>query len=254
MRYLLGLLCVCSLALVPMVGCSETSDPEGGGGEGGDGGTGGTGGADTIQITGFISGWDPEEGPTGQLEGVAVCVTDTTDCVMTDAMGNVTVDVPAGEEISYTLDLEGYGSYLEPVLVDEVRTVILSMATDARFEDMHGRVMSPYPMEGTGSIFVELVDEPFAGATFELTDGTGKTFYWDEDKSWDAQLSATTSTGAGGFTEVVPGEYQIEIGGTATNCVLAGKGWPGDSANTVRVPVREGYLTRALVICDEVTQ
>lgn len=254
MRYLFGLICVCSLALLPMVGCSETSDPGGNGGEGGEGGTGGDGGADTVTVTVLVTGWDPEQGPLGALEGAAVCATDTTDCVMTDAGGNASVEVPLDQEVSYTLELDGFGSYLEPILLSEVEPAILAMATDARFEDMHDAVMSPYPMEGTGAIFVELVDDPFEGATFALTSGSGQVFYWDEDKTWDADLSATTSTGGGGFTEVDPGEYQIEIGGTATNCVLTPRGWPGDSANTVRVPVREGHLSRAFVSCDEVTR
>ncbi|MBT8452446.1 MAG: hypothetical protein KJO40_10805 [Deltaproteobacteria bacterium] len=253
MRFLFGLICVCSLAFLPMVGCSETADPAGNGGEGG-GGTGGDGGADTVTITAFVSGWDPELGSTGALEGVAICQTDTTNCVSTDAGGNAAVEVPAAQEASYTMDLEGYGSYLDPVLLSEAQAVALPMATDDRFSDMHGLVMSPYPMEGTGSIFVELVDDPIAGATFELSSGAGQPYYWDEDKNWDAELSATTSTGGGGFTEVAPGEYQIEIGGAATNCVLTPKGWPGDSPNTVRVPVREGYLTRAVLICEEITR
>jgi hypothetical protein len=38
MRYLFGVLCVCALGVIPLVGCSET------GGDGGSGGTAGTGG------------------------------------------------------------------------------------------------------------------------------------------------------------------------------------------------------------------
>ena len=52
MRYLFGFLCVCALAALPLVGCSETTGPGGSGGNGGsagaggggDGGTGGDGG------------------------------------------------------------------------------------------------------------------------------------------------------------------------------------------------------------------
>ena len=42
MRHLFGVLCVCALGLMPLVGCSETSGTGGSGGEGG-GGTGGVG-------------------------------------------------------------------------------------------------------------------------------------------------------------------------------------------------------------------
>ena len=56
----------------------------------------------------------------------------------------------------------------------------------------------------------------------------------------------------GGFTEVSPGVVQVEIGGTAQNCVrlLSISGWPGDVANSVRMPIREGYLTSVQVTCD----
>jgi len=45
MRYLFGLLCVCALGMMPLVGCSETAGTGGSGGSGGVGGDGGTGGA-----------------------------------------------------------------------------------------------------------------------------------------------------------------------------------------------------------------
>ena len=44
MRYLFGVLCVCALGVVPLVGCSETAGTGGSGGDGGGGGAGGDGG------------------------------------------------------------------------------------------------------------------------------------------------------------------------------------------------------------------
>jgi hypothetical protein len=44
MRYLFGLLCVCALGMVLLVGCSETTGDGGSGGAGGDGGSGGAAG------------------------------------------------------------------------------------------------------------------------------------------------------------------------------------------------------------------
>ena len=41
MRYLFGLLCVCALGMMPLVGCSETTGDGGSGGTAGDGGSGG---------------------------------------------------------------------------------------------------------------------------------------------------------------------------------------------------------------------
>lgn len=254
MRYLFGFLCVCALGVMPLVGCSDTTGDGGSGGSagtGGDGGAGGEGGGNTALLTTLVTSWDPEQGTTGSLEGVALCETDTTNCVMTDANGNAVLEVPVDQELSYTLDKEGFGSYLEPMVVSADGVAAFAMATDARFKEMHDGVMSPYPMEGTGSIFIELNDG-LAGATFDLPGTAAKAFYWDEDKTWDATLTATTSTAGGGFVEVSPGEYQIGIAGTAENCVVVREGWAGDADNTVRVAVREGYLTRARLECDEV--
>jgi hypothetical protein len=254
MGYLLGLICVGALCVFPLTGCSETAGDGGGGGDGGTGGIGGDGGAaggNTASLVTVVTSWDPEMGVTGSLEGVEVCETDTTNCEMTDINGNVTLTPVIDEETSYTFDKEGFGPYLEPMVVSEDGAAAYGMATDARINDMYDLVMSPYPMVGTGSVFIELNDG-LAGATFVLTGGEGKAFYWDEDQNWDASLTATTSTAGGGFVEVSPGEYEVEVGGTAENCEVIGRGgWPRDAANTVGFPIQEGYLTRARLDCDD---
>ena len=125
--------------------------------------------------------------------------------------------------------------------------VLMGLATVERLADMHALVMSPYPMEGTGEIFIETI-EPLAGATFELLGTTGKTFYRDEDANWSLDLTATTLGNGGGFVEVSPGVFQVEIGGTAGSCELF-RGWPGDVEGNIKVPVRDGYLSRAILTC-----
>jgi len=114
---------------------------------------------------------------------------------------------------------------------------------------------SPYPMEGTGMIFVDVESSAMGtaavvGATLELIGATGKRYYRDMDANFDPDLTATTALGGGGFLEVSPGTYVVEIGGTAENCVIR-KGWPGATDNTVKLPVLEGYMSRATVDCDE---
>ena len=96
----------------------------------------------------------------------------------------------------------------------------LGNATDARFEEMFGLVNSPYPMSGTGADWVSGSPE---GAVLRLLDGTGKPFYAEDDvkQSWNPDLSAATSNGGGGFVEVAPGEYQVEVSGTSKNCIPA---------------------------------
>jgi len=256
MRYLFGLLCVCALGFLPLVGCSDDNGGGGSGGSAGTGGTGGSGGAETTSISGVFTGWDPLQGPLGPLEGVEICETDTDNCVLTDAEGAATLQMPTDEETSVTVTKEGFAQYLIPMVLSEAPAPIpFGMATEQRIEDMHALVMSPYPMEGTGDISINVpAGSAFAGATLDLGDATGQVFYYDDQGNWDAELTASTTFEGplGGFTEVSPGVVQVEIGGTAQNCIrlLSISGWPGDVANSVRMPIREGYLTSVQVTCD----
>jgi hypothetical protein len=63
MRYLFGLLCVCALGMVPLIGCSEAGGNGGSGGTGGAGGTGGTAGDGGTGGSGGIGG----DGGTGGM-------------------------------------------------------------------------------------------------------------------------------------------------------------------------------------------
>jgi hypothetical protein len=188
------------------------------------------------------------------LEGVEICETETDNCVLTDAEGAATLQVPTGEETSITMSKEGFAQYLLPVVASEAPVPIpFGMATEQRIEDMHALVMSPYPMEGTGDIAI-VAEAGFAGMTLDLGDATGKVFYHDEEGNWDAGLTASTTytgTPRGGFTEVSPGVVQVELGGTAQNCVRRSvSGWPGDVANSARMPIRAGYQSQVQVTCD----
>lgn len=206
-------------------------------------------GAESTSLTITMSGWDPNLGFVGPLEGVEVCEIETDNCVVTSAAGVATFEVAVAQEVSFTLEKEGYQSYIMTgVATTEPGELTLGMSTVQRIEDMHTFVMSPYPMEGTGDIVV--ISEPkLEGETLSLTGGTGKVFYYNALGNWDASLTATSSWGWGGFTEVSPGEVQVELGGTATGCTVT-LGWPGDVANSVRMPIRAGYLTQVYVSCE----
>jgi hypothetical protein len=223
----------------------------------------------TLRIS--IYDWDPTP-PHGEyiytepIEGVAVCETDTTNCALTDANGNAALQMPADQEISYTLEKEGYGSYLLAGVIPggtQPPSFPFGLSRNDRFAYLYGLVMSPYPMEGTGSILVVPFlsptpppCEPFfgAGVTLDLGNTAGKAYYYDEAGNWDPDLGATTCYGYAGFTEVAPGEVQVEFGGIAEGCAASPSirmraGWPGTVENSVRMPIRAGYLTKVYQIC-----
>jgi hypothetical protein len=218
---------MCGLAL-GVTGCSETS---GTGGSGGSAGSGGDGGVSTATVGFFIEGYRPGV-IIAPEEGVEICETDTTNCVLTDANGNAGLELPVGQETSYTLVKEGFASFLDLLIVPANGiTIITSVAPNQRVEEMYGLVMSPYPMEGTGMIFIEEVGNP-GGVTFELLGATGKVFYRDNDANWSSELMATTSggpdPGGGGFTEVSLGVCQVEFGKAGAGCSVR-RGWRGQS-------------------------
>jgi hypothetical protein len=249
-RYLGGFICVCALGVVPLVGCGDES------------GTGGTGGVSTVPKIVVIYEYSPWLGLVGKLEGVKICATDTDDCVWTNDAGRATVQIPIDQEFSFTFEKEGYGKELQCGFQpqDVHLFPFLAMQEEGAFFVIHEQVGSPYPMEGTGTLLVIPLDGflsitatgcvGVAGRTFELSNAEGKRFYIDEDGNWDANLTATSCWGWGGFTEVPPGEVQIEIGGNAKNCQVSDYGWPGTVQNSVRIPVRAGFLTEAWVDCD----
>jgi hypothetical protein len=93
------------------------------------------------------------------------------------------------------------------------------------------------------------------GVTFELVGEVHEPWYVDADGTGSTEIDATTTESVGGarggFVEAAPGTYEVEYGGTATDCVV-GIGLPGMSANRIRIPVRAGHISYGSQACDEI--
>ena len=270
MRYLFGFVCVCALGLMPLVGCSETSGDGGSGGSGGtagtggSAGTGGTGGMPEVRMYLFSIDELNPDGTTPPLEGVNVCQADTDNCVTSNEVGVVALFLPADQEVTITMDKEGYGRWVTGDVSDETYDTTLTgrrMYTDAQLAAIAGQLQTPYPWQGGIVGLVTYPSLPAGGATFAPVGSTvnavGDSFYYDSaTEEYSVDLEATTAVdeswllplAEGGFAEVTPGEQQFEYGGTAGDCE-ASWAWPGDTPNTIRVPVREGYRTYGSMIC-----
>jgi len=190
------------------------------------------------------------------LEGVKVCVGDSGDCVLSGPNGEVTLELPVGEEIYYTLQKEGYDSQLIPYVMKKGganTTGPWCLATVEQEADFKEIIGVPYPRSGTGDMLI-LFQPLKAGVTFDLKGATG-TRYYDlspfEDPYISFDLEATTDTGSGGFFEVRPGDtFRVELGGTADGCVPTFGGWPdAQNKNSVRFPIREDHYTILTVRC-----
>jgi len=232
MGLLAGLLTVFTLILFPIGGCNPVTTPT------------------TVPVNFAVIGWEPPPDPRWPLEGVRLCQMDTENCILTDADGVATLMLPLGMPTGVTADKEGYEGLLVEYALEGEASFVRTLRPIQRAAEQHDRVGSPYPMRGTGTIVVG-VDPVFAGATFELVGATGERFYHDEEEppNWDPELTATTSVGSGGFTELTPGEVQVKFGGTAEDCAARTPFWAGDEPNSIRVQVREGYVAAHRMDC-----
>jgi len=236
-----------------LVGCGGQSEMEG---------TGGVGGGGTEKRLFVVQEYSPDYGYVRRIENVKICAMDTDDCVLTNHEGRAVVEIPIDREFGFTWEKEGYGPILvadfEPEELYLVQNIALTR--EERVAHVHELVRSPYPMEGTGSIVVIPLDSQLVttqtpcrgvtGRTFELADAVGKPYFYDEQGNWSASLKATSCWGWGGFTEVPPGEVQVEIVGAAGEHCVPLYGWPGEVENSVRMPVRAGFWTQVYIDCE----
>jgi len=227
--------------VLPIGGCAEVATPP-----------------DTAEVRLAVSG--DVAGEEIALESAKVCQTETDppNCVTTDANGSARLTVPANQQLSYTVEKEGYGSLLYPVVTAATSANLdANMGSNESLTQQFANLDSPYPPRDTGTIRI-IIAPGFAGATVRLVDATGKAWYRDGEDNWNPDLEATTEgegcCEAGGFVEVGPGVFQVEIGGTAQSCALSSasgtlRGWPGEAPNMVRVPVQKSFETRTVVNC-----
>ncbi len=218
-----------SLMGFPLAGCSDV--------------------ADSVPQTVVVHEGRPAMPSIGPIEGAELCETDTSNCSWTNQYGEATIGLPANQRVSWTMKKEGYGSNVVAVFTGpRVWTLWhLQLWTDEWYAENLSKLMTSYPMTDEGAVVVTLYN-PFAGATFRLVDATGKTFYFDEEGSPSLTLEATTSLGMGGFVEIKPGTFQIEIGGIAKNCA-AQAAWPGSEVDRIELPVLAGHTTIAVLNC-----
>ena len=195
-----------------------------------------------------------------RLEGVEVCVGESGDCVLSGPNGEVSLELPVGEEIYYTLHKDGYDSQVIPYVLPEGGSnttgpwCLASVEVEAEYKEIIG---VPYPRSGTGDVVI-LMQPPKAGVTFDLKGAAGTTRWYAlspyEYPYVSLDLEATTETGWGGFFEVRPGKFRVELGGEAGRCIPTYGGWPDDAVNdegvsSVRFPVLEDHYTILTVRC-----
>lgn len=274
MRYLAALACVMALLGLFLAQCGDAAETGAGGGGGG--------GGDAPELAlfhGYLYEFDKPPWTVGPgdtpptmlpLTGVRVCQLDTDNCANSDAEGIVKLDVPrTNEETAFTMEKEGYGSWVYPNVTDEEfhegheepNPTIFPMYTDEHLAIIAEQLRTPYPWRGGMVALIRWVS-PHPGVTFipvgPTVDQVGASFYWDASTG-QYSLDATATPqflylseyplAEGGFTEVTPGVHQFEFAGTAGDCTHASWAWPGDGPNRIRIPVLEGHITYGSMRC-----
>ncbi|MBW2508974.1 MAG: hypothetical protein JRE81_10115 [Deltaproteobacteria bacterium] len=231
---------------------------------GGDAGAGGQGGSDLVPASLYVFEFDPIplESP---IEGAAICQVGADNCVRSDRLGWATIYFPAGQEIAFTVEKEGYGPWVYCNVTDEYfpEGYRAPLYTHEYLTSIAEDLQTPYPWKG-GIVGLVRWFSPNPGVKFipvgPTAEAVGDPFYFDAaTKQYSLELEATTyyfglpdaPLAEGGFTEVVPGVQQFEFVGTAGDCPHASWGWPGDAPNRLRVLVMDGYTTYGSVRCDE---
>ncbi|MBT8469239.1 MAG: hypothetical protein KJN97_10875 [Deltaproteobacteria bacterium] len=259
---------VCLTAVASLLGCgaSETL-----GGDGGEGGHGGAPDPQPLSTPLSIFEYDPFATPPRlyvPIQGARVCELDSDNCVTSDTDGNAVIDLPARQETGFTIEKEGYGSWLYANVTDENffqygdRPYTIALMSNEQLAVIANDLQTPYPWQGGVALFQRWY--PTVGVKFvpvgPTADLVGPAFYLDvAAMTYRLELNATTSgletgempLGQGGFVEVEPGVHQFELTGDMEGCYVTSWGWPGDAPNRFRIPVREGYRTYGSIRCED---
>jgi len=240
MRLVSWLVWVLALVVLAIGGCNDVYTPEP---------------SVTMTVRVAETHREGEELDHTKLEGAEICPTHTNECVLSDSSGNAILELPVDEEISYTVTKDGYEAHLRVDVTDEsfVTSPRINMWNDELIAEWYDTVMSSYPLTNEGSVLIGVRSRSAgvtsAGVTFDLKMASAKRFYSIDAFTGNVDAEATTEFGQGGFVEVPAGEYEIEIGGTASACDPR-LGWPSEKENRIRFPIRAGYLTELNVVCD----
>lgn len=247
--------CLLLAGSAPLIGCGETS--------GQSVGVGGIGGDAAEMVSHFLQVRElPIFTDIVPIEGARVCVLGAVDCVTTDAEGLVELRFPPDQEVAFTVETEGYGSWVFANVTDDrfPEEGTAEMTTVEALSEIAAQLGITYPWK-QGMVGLQRWPSR-AGVRFvpvgSTVDAVGEPFYFDASTlDYSLELTATTDfvatpyfqLASGGFTEVAPGVQQFELAGAAGECASSWA-WPGDAPNRIRIPVLEGFTTYGSMICD----
>lgn len=198
----------------------------------------------TVRVTEYLG----QSNLDTPMPDATVCQTDTDNCVMTDAEGMATIQLPSDSEVSYTITKEGYGSYLIPDVNNGRLDHRFYMYSDEELARLAPLMGTTYPWTDTGIIILRVYSEP--GVVFDLVGQPNEPFYFADGETPSTELDGTTDDGRGGFTDLAEGEYQVEFVDPQVLC-RPFTAWPGDMDNRVKVPVKAGYISYSSMSCGQ---
>ncbi len=168
----------------------------------------------TITLTGPVNDLGNGEG----LEGVEVCILNSSTCTQTDVDGSYSLDgVPAESKVSLSVTMPEYLGGVIPVMTgSEAQTVpVVSMGSELLSELQIGILDVP-AVENAGQIafsisngiFGDRINVPGIRVALEPSAGDGP-FYTTSSGLPDTELTETSSNGGGVFVNLPAGIYTL---------------------------------------------
>jgi len=212
---------------------------------------------ETVGVTVTIEGAEEPFGDSVPIEGAEVCQDGTENCATTDADGVAALQIPGNEEFAYAVTPpSGFFPLLSPQVSDSDIPLLptLTVFSETTLMAFAGILGTDFPPT-TGTIGMVVYEDPFPdavgipGVSFELIEGTGRSYYLSEANLPTEMLTETVDNGSGGFVEASEGTLEVGLSGTQNCEQRPYNAWPGAEPNQFRFPSRAGFLTVPVVWC-----
>ncbi|MEC8052473.1 MAG: carboxypeptidase regulatory-like domain-containing protein [Myxococcota bacterium] len=201
----------------------------------------------TITLSGPVNDLGNGEG----LEGVEVCILNTSTCTTTDADGVYSIDgVPAESNISLSVTMPEYLGGVIPVMTgSEAQTVpVVSMGSELLSELQIGILDVPAVADAgqiafsiSNGIFGDRINVPGIQVALEPAAGDGP-FYTTSSGLPDTELTETSSNGGGVFVNLPAGTYTLRYLNLPEGCTPM-LGWgPVEAPSFEIAPGRTTYV------------
>ena len=188
----------------------------------------------TVAVGGPIN----DLGNSEPLAGVEVCWVDADQCTQTGVDGRYRFEgVPAGSEMTLTIDAPGYAAGLVPVGVGAIELEVAPLALGSTLlMELQAGLLGVPSIPGTGQLVFGVsngipgdgINVPDISASLTPAAGEGP-FYTTPAGLPNTELESTSAHGGGVLVNIPSGRYTLDHVGLPAGCTMV-LGWGQPSA------------------------